>query len=278
MTEKKKLHIGQKTVQGPDKEINDDYMDVEICHIHQESDAYLLVIADGMGGHAFGDIASFYAVNRLQKWWKKTSLHCHTPEAFLQRCKEEMPKLFQSINKKLIAIGQAEEKGTGTTMTALMLVEGNYFICHIGDCRVYQLHSASTNGVYSDDTVDLTMEKKDFVQLTKDHSWANMQIEHGALTPEEAKGHPKAHVLTQCLGIRGDVRPYTATGTFRESDHFLLCTDGFYALFDDGLIQRQWMEQLQASASETEMAAHFLQLAKKGKHHDDVSILLANLR
>lgn len=273
----KKLYLGIRTEIGPNKVMNDDYFDIETCSLSSGETAHLLLIADGMGGHAFGDIASFYAVNLFLKWWKKTSLQSQSAKTFLRRCKEEIPQVFEAINKKLIATGKKDDKGIGTTLTVLLLTDDQYFICHVGDCRIYQLrNSKRIADRYSDDTVDLTREKA-FLQLTRDHSWANMQIDNGTMKAEEAYRHPKATILTQCLGIRGQIEPYTTTGTFKDTDHFLLCTDGFYSLFDDTVIYKQWIKQLQAGQNEEEIAAYFLKLAKRANHHDDVSILFANL-
>ncbi|GAB2536044.1 PP2C family protein-serine/threonine phosphatase [Gracilibacillus alcaliphilus] len=234
---------------------------------------HLVVIADGMGGHSLGNAASYFAVDYVLKWWHSTIWMNDDPTQFLSVCKEKLINLFHEINDRLIEIGKLEKKEIGTTLSVILFVEDQYFICHIGDSRIYRYRANITeleepNG----DTIDLNKEKT-FLQLTVDHSYASMQVENGLMTTEEAHAHDKAHYLTQCMGIKGEVEPYTASGMFTAVDYFLLCTDGFHTLFTDKELSREWTAQLEQQQSMENVTAHFYDLTKAKKHSDDATIL-----
>lgn len=270
------LHIGEVSVIGPDKQFNEDYFDVSSSSIENPDDVHLLIVADGMGGHTFGDVASFYAVNFLVKWWRgKVRMHQSLP-AFFKDCQNNIGDAFQKINERLIRVGKLEDSSVGTTMSVLLVAGDEYFICHVGDSRIYRFNDVKSraNKIW-DETIDLNKHKS-FVQLTNDHSWATMQVENGLMTMEEAASHSKAHLLTQCIGIKGAVTPFTTSGNLTENDHFLLCTDGLYSLFTDRVLEEQWKDKLANHAGSQDIADHFYSLAKTAKHHDDVSILVAN--
>lgn len=273
---KKSLHVGEVSTIGPDKQFNEDYMECSSGTIETPDDVHILIMADGMGGHTFGDVASFYAVNFMMKWWRgKVRMH-ETLSAFFKDCQNNVEDAFQKINERLIKVGKLEESNIGTTMSVLMVVGDQYLICHVGDSRIYRFNDSRGNeSKPMDETIDLN-KNKTFVQLTKDDSWATMQVENGLMTMEEAVSHSKAHLLTQCVGIKGSVAPFTASGKLTENDHFLLCTDGLYSLFTDGVLEEQWKYKMAHQASLQDIADHFYALAKTANHYDDVSILIAN--
>lgn len=274
MTKNKSLHLGQVCAIGPDKQFNEDYMEFSSNTIEIQNDVHIFIIADGMGGHAFGDVASFSAVNFLMKWWNsKVRMH-HSIAGFYKDCQKNIIDVFQKINQRLIEIGKLENSNIGTTLSVLIVAGNEYFICHIGDSRIYRFRTTTHNDM-SDDTIDLK-QNKPFIQLTKDHSWASMQIENGSMTRAEAESHSKAHLLTQCIGIKGSILPYTTSGSLSENDHFLLCSDGFYSLFTDGVIKKQWKDKLADQSGVQEITDHFYTLSKAAKYHDDVSILIVN--
>ncbi|WP_130859234.1 PP2C family protein-serine/threonine phosphatase [Gracilibacillus phocaeensis] len=257
---------------------NQDSIGVSSENLSTGQAVHLFVIADGMGGHELGDAASYFAVDYVLKWWRSMVWMNEKPADFLPTCKAQIIDLFAEINTQLMEIGRREQKDIGTTLSVLMVVDDQYFICHIGDTRIYRYRAQITdleepNG----DTIDLNKEKR-FVQLSVDHSFASMQVEKGLMTTEEAKSHDKAHYLTQCMGIKGDVKPYTASGTFTNVDYFLLCTDGFHGLFTEEELSQQWTAQLEKKQTLEAITDHFYHVAKDDKHPtDDVSILTVHM-
>ncbi|GEN88353.1 PP2C family serine/threonine-protein phosphatase [Oceanobacillus sojae] len=255
---------------------NQDAFGYSSNRLSSEQEVHLAVIADGMGGHSLGDVASRFAVDYVLKWWRSTIWMNEEPASFLSTCKEQLITLFHEINDRLIEISRLEQTEIGTTLSVLLFIENQYFICHIGDSRIYRyreniIELEESNG----DTIDLNKEKV-FLQLTVDHSFASMQVEEGLMTVEEAESHNKAHYLTQCMGVKGEVEPYTASGTFTVSDSFLLCTDGFHTLFTNNELNKEWTAQIEKKQSLQAIISHFYALTKAKKRTDDASVLAVN--
>ncbi|PAV28976.1 hypothetical protein CIL05_13425 [Virgibacillus profundi] len=277
MIKNEHVQTGSFSVKPSSKKANEDSLAYSANILKSDQGAYIFIIADGMGGHSMGDAASYFAVNYVLKWWRSTAWMNKRSEEFLKNCQEELIEVFHEINQKLIEIGRLENKEIGTTLSVLILIGNEYFICHIGDSRIYRyrekvLTLEEPNG----DTIDLN-EEKSFLQLTVDHSFASMQVENGVMTAEEAQSHDKAHYLTQCIGIKGEIEPFTASGKFTAADYFLLCTDGFYKLFTEEELKEQWSMKLEEKVSIKEVSDHFYDLVKKDSFHDDVSILTINV-
>lgn len=257
---------------------NQDAFGFSSDRLSSEQEVHIAVIADGMGGHSLGDAASQFAVDYVLKWWRSTIWMNEEPATFLSTCKEKLITLFHEINDRLIEIGKLEQAGIGTTLSVLLCVGNQYFICHIGDSRIYRYREKINDLEESNgDTIDLNKEKV-FLQLTVDHSFASKQVEEGLMTAKEAKSHDKAHYLTQCMGVKGDVEPYTASGTFTVSDSFLLCTDGFHTLFTDNELNKEWTAQIEKKQPLDAVISHFYALTKAKKRTDDASILAVNFK
>lgn len=255
---------------------NQDAFGYSSNRLSSDQEVHLAVIADGMGGHSFGDAASRFAVDYVMKWWRSTTWMNEESASFLSNCKEQLITLFHEINDRLIEISRLEQTEIGTTLSVLLFIGDQYFICHIGDSRIYRyreniIELEESNG----DTIDLNKEKV-FLQLTVDHSFASMQVEEGLMTVEEAKSHDKAHYLTQCMGVKGEVEPYTASGTFTISDSFLLCTDGFHTLFTNNELNKEWTAQIEKKQPLKGIISHFYALTKAKERTDDASVLAVN--
>lgn len=275
MTNRKVLDPGFISVKGPDKPVNEDFIEFTSSSISLQDDVHIVIIADGMGGHAFGDVASFYAGNYILKWWRAKLRDNRTPEEFLKDCQDTIVDTFHTINQKLMDIGQREDSNLGTTLSVLLFVGDKYLICHVGDSRIYRLSKKVCHSIDTDETFDLN-QSKSFVQLTKDHSWAKMQVENGSMSEKEARNHGKAHILTQCMGVKGSVDPFVSMSTYTEEDHFLICTDGLYAVLNDEVINEQWSKKLNEKLQAQDIANDFFEMAKDAGYHDDVSVLVVD--
>src|SRR5205807_10167716 len=108
-----------------------------------------------------------------------------------------------------------DKRGMGTTVTALVLYSSRFLIGQVGDSRAY---------LYRDDKL---------VQLTKDHSYVQEQVDAGYLTPEQARSHPYSNVITRCVGANSDVMPDIYVGTLKAQDLFLLASDGLTGMSED---------------------------------------------
>lgn len=171
----------------------------------------LFIVADGMGGHAAGEVASEMAVQIVSQ--ELLSVRNPTdPQAAAQ-----MIQAIQVANRRIWerTITEAEKHGMGTTASALLVGHGHYLIGHVGDSRIYRLREGRLE------------------QLTKDHSYVQEQVDAGFLTPDQARVHPYSNVITRCIGANERVEPDLYTGELKPGDIFLIASDGLTGMLED---------------------------------------------
>lgn len=181
----------------------------------------LAIVADGMGGHQAGDIASQNAVEAIDE---------HLDEA-LQQGELELETLMKEAifraNERVFAVAssQAHYHGMGTTVVVTLVDRNRMTIGHIGDSRAYLW-----NG-------------EQLIQLTEDHSLVNELLKNGQITTEEAERHPRRNVLTRALGTEPFVEVDVSTHTWRTNNILLLCTDGLSNMIDKGQMEQMLMSE-----------------------------------
>jgi PPM family protein phosphatase len=170
----------------------------------------LFVVADGMGGHAGGDVASALAVNRLAPLDRPFSGTGEAERALRDSIADTATELIDTVARR------PELAGMGTTVSAIVMVDDYAVIAHIGDSRIY---------LYRDDAL---------TQITTDHTFVQRLVDSGRITPEEARYHPRRSVLMRVLG---DMDPDPEIDTFimptQPGDRWLLCSDGLSGVVDD---------------------------------------------
>lgn len=176
----------------------------------------LFIVADGMGGHAAGEVASEMAVQIVARDLADVR------DPTLAQGAARMAEALRAANRAIYerTIREAEKQGMGTTASCLLVGQGRYLIGHIGDSRIYLLR----DGV--------------FRQITKDHSYVQEQVDAGFLTPEQARYHPYSNVITRCVGANAVVEPDVLTGELRNGDLFLLASDGLTGMLEDPQLKR----------------------------------------
>ncbi len=175
------------------------------------------VIADGMGGHAAGELASKTAVEYVIQ-----SLNDYLFEADdAQKLQKLLAFTLEKANVKvyLASLSSFRYRGMGTTLTVAVLRGKTLYISHIGDCRAYLLHGQKMR------------------TLTTDHTLVQRMVEKGMITKEEARNHPKRHVLLRSLGVNEYVKPDTFSVEISNGDVILLCSDGLYSCVEDKTIR-----------------------------------------
>jgi protein phosphatase len=184
-----------------------------------EQVAYSMAVADGMGGHAFGEIASFLA---LRTAWDMGGGEVKWPVKVNEReaaeLEEKAAVLFRQINRALrvVAAETPALAGMGTTLTVCYVIGPELFVVHAGDSRAY-LHRGGA-----------------LRRLTRDHTLAQVLVDAGLATPGSPEERRRRHVLTSCLGGPGlDVEVDFDRHRLEDGDRVLLCTDGLYDLVDD---------------------------------------------
>ncbi len=187
-------------------------------------DAYTMAVADGMGGVAFGELASMLAV---RAGWDLTSQafkwHFKITERETEDIKNVLQVYGQLINRTILQKGreQAGAAGMGTTLTAAILIGTDAYIGHIGDSRAYLYRAGSLR------------------QLTRDHTLAQRLVDKGVIPNIEAADEFMRHALVNCLGgNRNDVEVETHHVPLRDGDCLLVCSDGLTDMVDDEAIAR----------------------------------------
>src|ERR1041385_5055563 len=164
-----------------------------------------------MGGHAAGEVASEMAVRFVAR--ELGSLKGLADDQVADRMRTAIRAANGAIFQRTLT--EHDKRGMGTTVTALVLYGNRFLIGQVGDSRAY---------LYRDDKL---------VQLTKDHSYVQEQVDAGYLTPEQARSHPYSNVITRCVGANSEVMPDVYLGTVKPSDLFLLASDGLTGMLDD---------------------------------------------
>jgi len=194
------------------------------------------IVADGMGGHAAGEVASEMAVRIIAQ--DLGSFRGLSPDDAATRMIQAIRDANAAIYERTLS--EHDKRGMGTTATVLVLHSNRYLLGQVGDSRGYLLR----DGV--------------FHQVTKDHSYVQEQVDAGYLTPEQARTHPYSNVITRCVGASGDVTPDLFSGVVRAGDVFLLASDGLTGMLEDDVLAaivqsdgtpEKWVDRLVGEAN-----------------------------
>ncbi|MEX2465626.1 MAG: protein phosphatase 2C domain-containing protein [Gemmatimonadota bacterium] len=181
----------------------------------------IAVVADGMGGHPGGDVASRIAARATADGLRQKL--SSTANATLEDRERAMRASVLEAHEAVLARSREEPSllgmGTTTTAIALDITTGRYIVGNIGDSRTYRFRDGRLE------------------QLTRDDTWLQDRIDSGRIRREDAMGHPEGHLLTQCIGLDQTPVPRTVQGEAAPGDVFLLCSDGLMAsLTDDDIV------------------------------------------
>lgn len=210
------------------------------------------VIADGMGGHAAGELASRTAVDYVEQALNDYLFDADDPQKLLKLLAFTLEKA--NVQVYLASLGSYRYRGMGTTLSVAVLRDGTLYVAHIGDCRVYRLHGQK------------------MTQLTKDHTLVQDLLDQGLITPEEAVNHPKRHMLIRALGENEYVMPDAFTVAIANGDVILLCSDGLYGCVED----KQIRTVLSKHKNLEECQQMLMDLAYQAGAPDNVSMILVN--
>ena len=182
----------------------------------------LFVVADGMGGHAAGEVASRLAVDTIQEWVAKylSGADAAIVGKPVPTCSREANFLLSSIRlaNRIIydtAQGRREYAGMGTTVVSVLAVNDHVALAHVGDSRIYRVRG------------------EQIVQLSRDHSLVQHQVDRGIISPEEAQGSQYKHLITRALGLKESVEVDLVEQPVLPGDFLLLCSDGLSDLLED---------------------------------------------
>ena len=218
---------------------------------------YVMVVADGMGGHAAGEIAGRMAISAL------VSLALDVPDWIFKVDEEHAPEIerrsrtcVQDVGAMLVERGRRDPalRGMGTTLTAARSLGRELLITHVGDSRAYLLRAGGLH------------------RLTRDHTYAQLLVDMGRLAPDAVAGSRHRHVLTNALGgSREDVLVDTDQLRLEDGDRVLLCSDGLTDLVDDVTITSILREATRSS----EACERLVQRALDSGGRDNVTVIVA---
>ena len=219
----------------------------------------LAVLCDGMGGLKKGELASASLVRAFSKWFEEKM-----PEILLSFFDERelwssWGGLIEEMNQKIAAYGKKNGLQLGTTVTAMLFFQEKYYFVHVGDCRIYEL-------------------KDTIVQITKDQTLVQREVDRGNLLPEQAERDARRSVLLQCVGASEYVNPVYGSGNICKDAIYVLCCDGFRHLISRQEIFEGFHSQ-NTSDEEcmTEQSKRFIELNKKRGEKDNISVIVIRI-
>jgi len=218
----------------------------------------LFVVADGLGGHAAGEVASHIVVEKVGQFIAQTVEQDRT---WPLEYDVSLPYDGNRLKAALLLSDQAivedirsnpERESMGSTVVACLVQDSGVTLVHVGDSRAYILDS---DGIR---------------QVTRDHSWVAEQVANGILTPDEARKHPFRNVITQALGNGGDLDVAVQEIRIKELDRLLLCSDGLSGMVQDSDIWSivQNAKSLQAAARE------LIERARNNGGEDNITVII----
>ena len=245
------LEIASLTDVGCQRELNED----SYGYWEPEDDAAfkrlgrLGVVADGMGGHEGGQIASKIAVETIQQTYF-SSLEADPQERLLNAFVEAHRRVRRG------ALENSELRGMGTTCTSFAILGNLLYYAHVGDSHLYLLHDGELR------------------LLTRDHSLVAKLVESGLIRADEAGNHPQKHVLTAALGVADEIEPYFPAEPLplQKSDVLMICSDGLWGQMNELELKEVLAKQPPKQACRT-----LVRLAKDRGGPDNITLQIARL-
>ena len=209
-------------------------------------DCGLWVVADGMGGHEAGDVASSRVTQALNGITQRAGLDALVDDAIAT---------LKQVNQDLITLaGANDQRSIGTTVVGLAIADGQFRCFWAGDSRAYRVRDGH------------------IVQLTRDHSMVQDLVDAGMLQPEEAADHPNSNIITRAVGVAQELRVDIVSGDAMAGDQFLLASDGLTRMVGDQELAVQMTSMPAAAAAE-----RLVETVLERGAPDNVSLIIARL-
>lgn len=205
----------------------------------------LALVADGMGGHSSGEVASKMAAEIIARNYydHKGNILDSLKEAFIKANKA----IFQHASRR------PSRKGMGTTCTAVVLIDRQIYLGHVGDSRAYLL------------------KNRQLIQLSKDHTYIQHLFDTGKITKEEMLSHPERNVITKAMGTSAKLQAdyLQHKFLFEDNDKLVICSDGLYEY-----VNKQELAHIVSTQSLNDATKKLIHLAKQRGGHDNISVLI----
>jgi len=243
------LDVSWDTNAGATRSQNEDAICGTVTDFPPASErGYLFIVADGMGGHNAGEVASNQAIQSIyQRYYADAELDIH----------RNLDNAIRWTNMELYQQAQSEvaQHGMGTTLTAAVIAGSHLSVAHVGDSRLYLLRDGKLE------------------QVTQDHSWVEEQVQAQVLTRAQAESHPQRNIITRALAVEPDVRVDHFDRDLMAGDIVILCSDGLSTEMEEG--------QLAALATQASSAREAVQAligcANANGGRDNVAVAVIRL-
>ena len=219
----------------------------------------IYALADGVGGHEDGEIASSLAVRLFAKSLIETlllsGLRLNNTTFSKESVRQALIKAVAIANRMIYTRGQTKSCRMGTTLAALLIINSTAYIVNVGDSRVY------------------IREKKQFRQITKDDSLVAKLVDAGEITPEEIYSHPQRNIITHCLGTQKDLLVRPSVQKLKSGNSLLLCSDGLWEMVRDNEIK----DIIAKNHNPQTACKRLIQAAIEGGGSDNISVILVKV-
>lgn len=244
-----------KTDQGIRKQTNQDALLIKKARTDR-GEVLLTAVCDGMGGLEKGEVASREVIDCFSDWFEKTLPNLLKCGLDTQELQNQWIRIAVRENHKIAEYGAGKGVELGTTLTAMLIVEGRYYVVHVGDCRIYEL----SDRLY---------------QITEDQTVVAREIAAGRLSEEQAKRDPRRNILLQCIGASEYVEPEFFSGYMKENAVYLLCSDGMRHKCTPKELWESFCAR--ENPDKQTMEAHiseFIGMIKQRKEKDNISCIM----
>ena len=250
MAKQLRLDVAQLTDVGRKREHNEDNM---AYHIPPDVDVMvrkgaLFIVADGMGGHAAGEVASEIAVDTVSDTYYQDESD-DVSASLVRAIKRANASIHQRAAENML------RSGMGTTCVAAVLRGDMAYIANVGDSRAYLLRGGNVR------------------QVSQDHSWVAEQVRAGLLTEDQARTHAQRNVITRCLGTQADVEIDVFAKHLEEGDSLVLCTDGL-----SGLISDEDLRRIVSQFVPQESVYHLVERANENGGPDNITAIVVHVQ
>jgi PPM family protein phosphatase len=239
------LHIecGEHSDQGRIRTSNEDS---RVANLQKK----IFLVADGMGGHAAGEVASHIAASTVEEILSNAEPDSNSEELLHLAVQNANTRVYDA------QVHQIEYRGMGSTLTLLLIRENRFYLAHVGDSRLYLLREGN------------------LAQLTRDHSIVWQLFEDHLITKEDLSQHPRKNLITRSIGTHPQVEVDIQTDEIHEGDVFLICSDGLTDVLSDQEIQTLLSAR---GKSPQEICEMLVNAANAGGGPDNITVVVVRI-
>ena len=195
------------TDRGNIKEVNQDALLIKTAS-SRFGNIVFLAVCDGMGGLEQGEVASSTMIKYLSDWFNEELPQILRIQQYVDLIQDSIKSLIDKVNRQLMEYGMESGIKLGTTLTAMLVIDEQYIVVHVGDTRLYEISN-------------------EVKQITVDQTLVEREVKMNRLSPKEAECDPRNHILLQCIGASKNLEPEFLHGRVKNQTIYIICCDGF---------------------------------------------------